>query len=360
MGVYRMENFEVPDIASLNVRGFTIPANNSNFTTAIQSFTDQGVTRKRLQINHLIDANQGRYMIGLPFPTSGAGYLSFKMRTVNNGNSRQLIQRVSLNMGTGAANVSNNVLWEMTNNKIGTTASGQEVGAQVNTLPYNFDTDYKVEAYRSATGDYRIWIDDFLILPTSGVSLIAPGVQGSLQLVFGTQNGVSPPPTITTYIWDLVAVDPATAGLQYRPGRTARVLPVTATADVITEWTGGDGTAHYSQLADFVAAPGATGYITANVVGKREQYQQGNILAGFGQQVLSVGFEHYVANAGAAAHTLTAELDTGSGIVSVADLLLPSGGAYQFAPVYQGKKPDNTNWTYADVAALKSGFSIKS
>lgn len=360
MAVYRMENFDVDEVSALVTRGFLLPANDGRFITSLGSVVENGLSRKTLRVSHSIVGNGPIYYIGLPFPTNGEGYLSFRMRVTSNGNNRQNIQRIALTRSSTSTIPLNSLFWKASTGSIGPTTNGTGTGGFVNSLPFAFDTWYTIEVYRSSTGAYRIWVDDFLIQPAPGTTVLAPATAGFLYLAFGYENPVLPPPAIITDIADFVAVDTIGDGLKYRPGKTARVLPVSASSDVISEWTGGDGSPHFSQLANFTSVIAADGYITAGEVGKREQYQQSGIVPGFGQEVLTVGAEHFVNSVGGAVHTLTAEMDTGSGIQPVSDLLMAPGAGYVYRPVYLAKKPDGTNWTYADVAAVKSGFSIKS
>lgn len=366
MSVYWMENFNVPDVAALNARGLTIPANRAGFSTQVVLMSDTTsdgtvISRRGLRITHDVNsAPNGIEFYGLPFPANGEGYMSFRMRVNNNGSARMVVFRVNL-MST-KTNQNNTAFFMMNSNLLGPTTTGQIQPTLASSFPFSYDKFYTVEVYRSAAGVYKVWLDDFLLQAAPGTSIIAPSVTGQLQLAIGNTSGVSPPPSITTDILDFVSVDLTGTGLKYRPGRTSRVLPVTATADLITEWTGGDGTAHYSQLSDFASVVSSNGYITANEVGKREQYQQAGVLSGYSNlaQVLSIASETYAANMGGAAHTLTMEADVGAGITSMGDVQLPAGGTYLYRPLYADKKPDGTNWSIADLSALKSGFSIKS
>jgi hypothetical protein len=361
-----MENFNVPDIASLNTRGLSIPADNGFATTQIVTMSDTTpagttINRRGLRITYTIGSSGGSgQLYGLPFPANGEGYMSFRLRVNNNGSARMVAFR--LNMIAAATNGVNTTFWYMNSNLFGPTSNGQQTSAQPATFNFAYDKFYTVEIYRSATGAYKVWLDDFLLQAPAGTSIVTPATAGFLYLLVSNVTTVSPPPAITVDMLDFVSVDLSNPGLQYRPGRTSRILPVAATADVITEWTGGDGTAHYSQLSDFTNTVNATGYITANVVGKREQYQQGGVLAGFEslQQVLSVGAESYLGNFGGASHTLTTEANFGAGTVSTGDIMLAPTGSYVYRPLYLDKKPDGSNWTIADLSTVKTGFSIKS
>lgn len=367
MGVYRLENFNVPDIASLNTRGLSIPADTAYASTQMVVMSDTTlagatINRRGLRItyNTASASNSQGQLYGLPFPTNGEGYMSFRLRVNNNGSARMVVFR--LNMIAAATNAINTTFWYMNSNLFGPTNNGQQTTTQPVTFAFNYDKFYTVEIYRSAAGAYKVWLDDFLMSPPAGTSIVNPATPGFLYLLVSNVTTISPPPAITIDMLDFVSVDRSNPGLQYRPGRTARILPVAATADVITEWTGGDGTAHYSQLSDFVNTVNATGYITSNVVGKREQYQQGGVLAGFEslQQVLSVGAESYLGNFGGATHVLTTEANFGAGNVSTGDIMLPPTSSYSYRPLYLDKKPDGNNWTIADLSAVKTGFSIKS
>lgn len=366
MGVYRMENFNVPDVASLVTRGMVIPADTSGFSTQVVLMSDVNaagatINRRGLRFSHTVsNAPNGTQYYGLPFPTNGEGYMSFRLRVNNNGSARMVVLKV--NLGATVTNVVNSTFWYLNSNLFGPTNNGQQTTTQPVTFNFSYDKFYTVEVYRSAAGVYKVWLDDFLLTAPAGTSIVAPSTAGYLQFSLGNVTSVSPPPVMTIDMLDFVSVDLSNPGLQYRPGRTSRVIPVTATADAITEWTGGDGTAHYSQLSDFANTVSSNGYITANTVGKREQYQQGGVLAGYESlaQVLSVGAETYLGNFGGASHTLTTEVDVGAGPVSMGDILLAPSGAYQYRPVYADKKPDGTNWSIADLSAVKTGFSIKS
>ena len=366
MSVYRMENFNVLDIASLNVRGLSIPADNGFATTQIVTMSDTtpdgtAINRRGLRITYSIGNSGGSgSLYGLPFPTNGEGYMSFRLRVNNNGSARMVAFR--LNMIAAATNGVNTTFWYLNSNLFGPTSNGQQTTAQPVTLNFSYDKFYTVEIYRSAAGAYKVWLDDFLLQAPAGTSIVTPGTPGFLYLLVSNVTTVSPPPAITIDMLDFVSVDLTGTGLKYRPGRSARVLPVAASADVITQWTGGDGTAHYSQLSDFTSVVSSNGYITANEVGKREQYQQAGALAGYSAlpQVLSVASETYAANMGGAAHTLTMESDLGSGIEALGDIQLPANSGYLYRPLYSDKKPDGSNWSIADLSALKAGFSIKS
>lgn len=366
MSVYWMENFNVPDTAALNARGMAIPANRSGYSTQMVLMSDTTadgtvISRRGLRISHDVNgAPNGTEFYGLPFPVNGEGYMSFRMRVNSNGSPRIAVLRI--NLTATKTNVANTSFFLLNSNIFGPTATGNYTGTQPVTFPFNYDQFYTVEVYRSAAGAFKVWLDDFLLPAPAGTSILTPVVPGQLQLAIGNVTSVSPPPVIAIDILDFVSVDLTGTGRTYRPGRTARVLPVTASADIITDWTGGDGTPHYSQLSDFASVVSSNGFITANEVGKREQYQQSGVLSGYSplQQVLSVAAEPYAANMGGAAHTLTMEADVGSGIQSMGDIQLPAASGYVYRPLYSDKKPDGSNWSIADLSALKAGFSIKS
>ena len=362
MGVTLMENFEVSGQVggqvALAEKGWVFPASN---TVSIANETENGVTRKKLSVVKGLSAGVFD-AIKIPIPASKAFYFSTRVRWSIANSPAPLQLRVGT-VGTYA----------------GITTTGNVFGfaalkgngwsfyvGNVDTNPgktFGMQEWITLEVLRKSDGSMRVWVNDILLY-MAGATINAPADNyvyiGRLQ-VAGTSG------TQTTCGWefmDTVVVDPATAGLQNRPGSASRVLSVPFTSDLVTQWTlsGGATGAHYPYMATYPDSVGSSTVLIGDTPGQREQYQSGMLPAvvSGANQVLALQIEQRAANIGGSPHTFATEIDIGSGITEVAQNQLPGSSGYLYRPIYLDKRPDGNNWTAADIAALKAGFSIKS
>lgn len=360
MGVTVMENFEVGDPAVLIEKGWVFPASNS---VSIQAETENGVARKKLRVIKNMLANSFD-AIKVPIPASKAFYFSARIKWYANvGSVDGSLRFYIATSGTFAgANTAGNAFLGITPVTGGFMAYAFNNGSN----PGKFFATAEwvtVEVLRRADGSARVWVNDVLLY-VANATMNAPADNfvyfGRAQSGGGSGGNFS-------YGWDymdVVVVDPATPGLQNRPGSKSRVLSVPFVSDVTAQWVppAGVTTSHYQLMADYPAAVDTSRILTGDEVGKRDQYQAGAVpvVVTGANKVLSVQIEQRAANPGGTQHSFATEVDVGTGIQEVAQNVLSGGTAFGYRPVFLDKKPDGSNWTTADVAAMKAGFSVKS
>lgn len=360
MGVTLMENFEIGDPTVLTQKGWSLPS-GQGVSFSIQTQTENGVARKFLRQsigNPLVQF----FPIGIPIPASKAFYLSFRLR------SQDLIRNVDLRFhvvtNTAIASINSYAIAYATTVGAGGKWRLQPGGTDTGEGKiFDLNTWVTVEVLRDATGTTRVWLDDILLYKP-GVVPTAPAANFVYIGWLVTGTNISKGANSYWDISDVVVVDPATPGLQNRPGSKSRVVPVPFVSDVSAQWDAPAGVTapHYSLMADYPAAVDTAKVLTGETVGDREQYQAAalpQVVTG-ADQVLSVQIEQRAANAGGVPHAFATEVNVGSGNVEVAQNQLAGLEAFSYRPVYLDKKPDGTNWTAADVAAMKAGFTIKS
>lgn len=360
MGVTVMENFEVGEPAALIDKGWVFPASNS---TSIVAEAENGVSRKKLRVSRAMQANTFDAM-KVPIPASKAFYFSARIKWYANVGSIDSSLRfyISTSGTFTGANTAGNAFLGITPVTGGFMAYAFNSGA--NPGKFFATADWvTVEVLRRADGSARVWVNDVLLY-VAGATVNAPADN---FIYFGrAQNGGGSGGNFS-YGWeymDVVVVDPATPGLQNRPGSKSRVLSVPFVSDVSAQWVppAGVTTSHYQLMADYPAAIDTSRILTGDEVGKRDLYQAGAVpvVVPGADKVLSVQIEQRAANAGGTQHSFATEVDVGSGIVEVAQNTLAGGTSFGYRPVFLDKKPDGSNWTAADVAAMKAGFSVKS
>lgn len=356
MGVTLMENYELGAPTALAEKGWT---QTTGITNSISTFTENGVNRKALRSARALNANSF-YPIGIPIPSSKVFYFSTRVRWTRTDIPDAGL-RLYFSIGTAFnAPASSFYAFAMpVGGKWTVYAGGGNAGPG-----YTFGYDWvTIEIARKADGTIRVWAND-LLLYTAGLSVTTPAA--NFLYMGWAQSGGSSGGSIF-YGWefaDTVVVDPATPGLQNRPGSASRVLSVPFTADVTAQWSLPAGVTgpHYPFMADYPAAVDPNRVLTGDTVGQREQYQAGAVPVAVpgANKVLSLQIEQRPSNLGGSPHTFATELDAGAGIVEVAQNQLAGASGFVYRPVFLDKKPDGSNWTAADVAALKAGFSIKS
>lgn len=361
MGVTVMENFEVGGITALTEKGWVFPGSN---TLAIVSEVENSVTRKKLRVSRNMLANSYD-ALKVPIPASKAFYFSVRIRYYANvGGSPDSSMRFYIStIGTFAgANAANNIFLAAS-----PAVGGWNVYAFGNAA---YSSRFiptaewaTIEVLRKADGSARVWVNDVLLF-VAGATVNPPADN---YVYFGRAQSGGGSGGNFSYGWDymdVVVVDPATPGLQNRPGSKGRVLSVPFVSDVAAQWIppAGVTASHYSLMADYPDAVDTSRILTGDTVGQRDQYQASAIpvVVPGADKVLSVQIEQRAANPGGAQHSFATEVDTGSGPVEVARNELSGGTAFSYRPIFLDKKPDGSNWTAADVAAMKAGFSVKS
>lgn len=361
MGVSLMENFEVGSVAVLAEKGWILPATNNSIGTV----TENGFTRKRLIVARPLAA-QSFDAIKIPIPSSKEFYFSTRVAYYDSGNNGIADAGLRLYIatsGTFSDAGSNGRLFGFAMPANGAWTFYTANTNSGNSRNFGVFERIKVEVYRKADGTTKVWVNDFPLINAS-LTTTAPADN---YIYIGRAQSSQSSGGNSNWGWDYmdtVVVDPSTPGLKYRPGAAARVVSVPMTADVQANWLPPTGvtTPHYSLMADYPAAVDTNKILTGDTVGQRDQYQAGAVpvVVPGANKVLSVQLEQRSANPGAALHTYATEIDTGTGITEVAQNQIAAGGVFVYRPVFIDKKPDGTNWTAADVAALKAGFSLKS
>jgi hypothetical protein len=359
MGVVLMENYEVDSPAALTDKGWVLPTTSVNTITA---FTENGITRKSLVSDRIVAGNSFD-PIKIPVPASKFFYFSTRVRWASSGigDSGLRLSVSSANTYAGAINAAYSFAfaqpqgtgWRIFANA---TTSGQYVDFGVNEW-------ITLEILRKADGTIRVWVNDILLYTPSVVNTwpVDNYIYVGRVQVGGSSGGSA------RFGWqfaDTVVIDPSTAGLQNRPGSKSRVVSVPFVSDVSAQWQLPSGVtgAHYPFMADYPATVDTTRILTGDTAGQREQYQSGALpmVVTGADKVLSLMMEQRPSNGGGTSHSFATEVDVGSGIVEVAQNQLAGGAAFSYRPIFLDKKPDGSDWTASDIAALKAGFSIKS
>lgn len=365
MGVFFMENFDITDTVDADVKTSLaakgIPFVGANTALVPASVTENGLARTAIGES----ANLGvkfQYL-KVPIPASKVFYATFRLRwvpnTIADQNLRLFITHQSVIASASAANSYGFAMpvsgkWAFYNGWTGGTEPS-----------YTFDLNdwVTIEIYRAADGSLKMWANDFLLYRTDRV--IAAGAIPENFVYIGRAQAAGSAGGAAFVGWqfsDIVVIDPSTAGPQYRPGRTARVLTSQYSADVVAQWSADPSvsTAHNVLMSRFKANPAATDILSTLVQGAREQYSLAAFPTGFGSIIKAVKFEARAANSGAALHSFSVEQDTGSGPVEVAQVSVPAGGSQVVYTAYSYQKSAGVPWTPADLSALKVGFSAKS
>jgi hypothetical protein len=374
MAIIVAENFNFLDTAfadvkaSLLARGYVFTTDMSIWNSGtIRTQVENGVTRPYLVTSSDYYANSGNTFnaFGLPLTNNtNPFYLSFRLKL----NAPSASNMVEFGIDTqGSAALGANRLLRVFNTGgqlqifpgSGTSAS---VGGKYIVMPYN--QWVMIEVFRAADGKVKVWVDDMLLLGASNFVNTAPVAANPRVYLGPFRNGNFIQGRYEWLISDLVLVDAALPGQQNRVGSTGRVESVPYTADVTAEWAPPAGVTdpHNTLMTSWKSVPDTTKILTGTVAGQREKYQVGAVPKSRADNdvVLAVGIERRANNAGGAAHTFASEIDLGAGNVEVDSVTLAAGAGYQYIPKFMDKKPDGSNWTMADVAAMKSGFVVKS
>lgn len=374
MAIILAENFNFADTGHANIqnslvaRGYVFTPERTMWNnTAILTQVENGVTRPFLNMSMNYYAGSGNTFNGFGLPlTNNANpfYLSFRLRLA----ATSAVGMVEFGVDTqGSVNLGTNRLLRV-------LPSGGQLAVYPGSRTSSSDGDkyllmpmnqwVTLEIYRAADGKIKVWVDDMLLLGASTFTNTAPVAANPRVYLGAFRNGSYTPGTWQWQISDVVLVDAALPGQQYRVGSTGRVEAVPYTADVTAEWAPPAGVTdpHNTLMNSWSAVPDTTKILTGTVAGQREKYQVGAVPKSRADNdvVLAVGMERRANNAGGAAHTFASEIDLGAGNVEVDSVTLAAGAGYQHIPKFMDKKPDGSNWTMADVAAMKSGFVVKS
>lgn len=361
MGVTLMENFDC-ELGALVAKGWVMPTVTLRVVTAIESFTENGITRYcfRHGMSMSYYGYGTYYPVKIPIPASKEFYFSCRLRYPYT--TRQSAS-TTFAITTGSRNAANIMVEIYPNGTTGWTAYPKGALGNTGNPTYSFGHNQwvTVEVLRKADGTLRVWVEDILLY-VAGATVTAPTDN---FIYLGVSNGAASGDILDSVAFqfaDVVVVDPNTAGLQNRPGSTSRVLSAPASADVLAQWTaiGGATGPHNQLMKDFPATVDTTRVLQGDTAGQREQYSLSALPAGFGQQILTLGIEQRANNPGGSPHTFTTEVDTGSGPTGVADNTLAGGSGFQYRPVFIANKPNGSPWSASDIATLKVGFSVKS
>lgn len=374
MAIIVAENFNFADTThadiknSLLARGYVLTTDQTMWSnSAILTQVENGVTRPFLSIAANYYAGNGSTFnaIGLPLTNNtNPFYLSFRLRLANTSPAGMVEFGVDTQ---GSVTLGANRLLRVlpSGGQLAVypgSGSSASDGGKYLLVPYN--QWVMLEIYRAADGKVKVWVDDMLLLGASTFVNSAPAAANPRVYLGPHRNGSYTTGTWPWQISDVVLVDAALPGQQNRVGSTGRVESVPYTADVTAEWAPPAGVTdpHNKLMTSWKSVPDTTKILTGTVAGQRDKYQVGAVPKSRTDNdvVLSVGLERRANNAGGAAHTFASEIDVGAGNVEVDSVTLAAGAGYQYIPKFMDKKPDGSNWTMADVAAMKSGFVVKS
>lgn len=374
MAIIGAENFNIAETTHANIRAalaarnWLVGSSTVWNNTAIGTQVENGVTRTflRMLCNYYQGSGNVLDAIGLPLTNnSNPFYLTFRLKFASDSAISNLIE-----FGVDTANssaIGANRLMRVFNNGSqlqiypGSGTSSSLGGAYI-VMPFN--QWVTIDIFRAADGKVTVWVDDFLLRGAENFINTAP-VATNPRVWLGTyRNGSFINRGAEWQVSDVILVDGALPGLQYRVGSTGRVDSVPYTADVIAEWAppAGVTAAHNALMSEFNATPDLNKILTGITPGQREKYQLGAVPKPRADNdvLLGIGLERRANNAGGAAHIFASEIDVGAGNVEIENVTLPAGAGYQYLPKFMEKKPDGSDWTMADVAAMKSGFVVKS
>lgn len=355
MGTLLMENFNVAAVDALASRGITAGVGGDGGVSAsIVDFTEDGNSRKALRQSFNTGLGNGAFWAPHSVPITVGRPFFFSMRLRAGATVPYSRFYISLSP-TYAQAVFLVVRWIGGTNLAVYPGPGENTAAPGAAMPVN--TFLTLEGSLRADGTALVWVNDMLLY--AGV-LNLPLT--SNRLYFGCGRALTQSGFMTWDVADLVLVDPATPGLQNRPGSTGRVRDVPFTSDVKAEWVPPAGvvTPHYQLMKGYSATVNANELLTGTTLGMQDVYANSGVPGIGNHKVLSVGLERRIANTGGVPHSVSTEIDVGAGFTSVGDINTPAGVGYQYAPLYLDKKPDGTNWSAADVAAMKAGITVKS
>jgi len=374
MAIIVAENFNFADTAFADIKN-AILARGYSFTSdmtiwsagSIGTQVENGVTRTFLNASANYYASSGNTFnaMGLPLTNNtNPFYLSFRLK-LNHNTASNMVEFGVDTQGTAGLGANRLMRVFNTGGQLqvfpGSGTSSSEGGKYI-VMPYN--QWVMIEVFRAADGKVKLWVDDMLLFGASNFVNQAPAAANPRVFLGPYRNGNYIQGTYTWQISDVVLVDAALPGQQYRVGSTGRVEAVPYSADVLAQWVPPAGVTdpHNTLMTSWKATPDPTKILTGNVAGQRDKYQVGAVPKSRADNdvILAMGLERRVNNAGGAAHTFASEIDLGAGNVEVDNVTLPAGAGYQYLPKFMEKKPDGSNWSMADVAAMKSGFVVKS
>jgi len=374
MAIIGAENFNIAETTHANIRaalaarnwlvGSSLIWNNTSIGTQVEN----GVTRTFLQMicNYYPGNGNALDAIGMPLTNnSNPFYLTFRLKFPYTSAVNSMIE-----FGVDTTNsslLSSSRLMRVFNNGTqlriypGSGTSSSLGGAYI-VMPFN--EWVTIDIFRAADGKVTLWVDDFLLRGAENFTNTAPVAANPRVWLGPYRNGTYTNTGAKWLVSDVILVDGALPGLQYRVGSTGRVDSVPYTADVTAEWAppAGVTAAHNTLMSKFNATPDLNKILTGITPGQREKYQLGAVPKPRADNdvLLGIALERRANNAGGAAHIFASEIDVGAGNVEIENVTLPAGAGYQYLPKFMEKKPDGSDWTMADVAAMKSGFVVKS
>lgn len=374
MAIIGAENFNIAETTHANIRAALAARNwlvGSSLiwtNTSIGTQVENGVTRTFLQMicNYYPGNGNALDAIGMPLTNnSNPFYLTFRLKFPYTSAVNSMIE-----FGVATANSSSlsaNRLMRVFNT--GTqlriypgSGSSSSLGGAYIVMPFN--EWVTIDIFRAADGKVTLWVDDFLLRGAANFTNTAPDAENPRVWLGPYRNGTYTNTAAKWLVSDVILVDGALPGLQYRVGSTGRVDSVPYTADVTAEWAppAGVTAAHNTLMSEFKATPDLNKILTGITPGQREKYQLGAVPKPRADNdvLLGIGLERRANNTGGAAHIFASEIDVGAGNVEIENVTLPAGAGYQYLPKFMEKKPDGSDWTMADVAAMKSGFVVKS
>lgn len=402
MGIALMDNFDVADTATLLAagHGLLLEAGGLNGSWGLFTFTEKGVTRTCLRcFNDLYQGGSAPStgaVLGIPIPLPAAGgtnkdreyYVSFRLRFVQ-GTPLAAMTPITTNpplpynqmylgmssyttLGLGqpyhVLNIARADALAAGNdpNKLVLVPGPSFVANAASKAMFGPGTDgwFHVEVYK-AKGDmtFTVWLNDFIYKASSVTSdpNVVNDTTNYLRLFIGRTSSWTQV-RVGYEITDLIVIDPSTPGQKYRFGSSGRVLSLNYNSDEINEWVADpSATLSHSQMMMIdKSVPASSNILTALNVGQREQYGLQAPPTVFGPYVPALQFAPRVANLGASNHSLSAEIDSGSGITEIGSKTVVPGSAYDTTPITISAKPNGDPWTVADLANVKVGFSVKS
>ena len=235
-------------------------------------------------------------------------------------------------------------------------------------IPFAYNEWVTIEVFRDSAGKVTLWANDIIIKAPTYTNTL-PGATSRYYpfLYFGPKRVGSYIESNLAYdVADIVVIDPTiTPGPVYRLGSSARVARIPLATDAVAQWNipaGGIATTQRDTIKPFRAIQSPLEMVDSTVIGARDQFTLGPVpkLKVDNTLVAGVQVERTSGNTGGSAHSISMEMDTGSGIKETSVLTIPAATSNVYGNEVLNRTPEGANWTLANLAATKVGFSVKS
>lgn len=374
MGVFMADNCLDLDISTLaNYRAALTNKGYSYYAPAATQDATQVPTIEKLSVD---GENRDWFVLNQTYPPNNTSKINCAIGFPIPGNDKPYYMAIRLYLGSlpkGATTVYPFFLATRTtlgsgtypvyldgNHQLHVGQQGVTVAATGVYAGYDDTKSFLFEFFHGADGSFKTWVDEIPVPANNMATLLRP-VDGFVY-IGNYQNGQQAV-SGKMYFNDVIIIDPSTPGLQYRPGKTARVETMALTADITKDWTAdASQPTHYGVMnLPFKASTPATEMLSAYSVGATERYQAGALRSDLGNLVHAVMVESQASNTAGAAHTLDIKAAfAGAAELTLATLTYTAGSGNIYNRMVMDKNPnDNADWTRATATAPKIAYSIK-